>query len=240
MARRSGCGDDAGTARRPRTVVLAARAPMTAGRTIARRMGARRRAMRSAAFGHALADLFVRDVLPKVTIRDLETLSAQHGGLTGDALAESLGRAAAATTAAIGASAGALAAVEFTAPPLLLTAPAQLIAETLAVGAVETKLVGELHEVYGARPAGGAPARTLRYALSWASGRGIDPSAPGALTLAFGVHAKRALRHRLMRLFGRNLVTLGPLLTGAAAGAALNRRATLALATDVAARLRPA
>lgn len=188
--------------------------------------------------GRPLADVFVRDVLPTVTVRDLETLRAQHGGQSGDALADSLGRAAAAATATIGGSAGALAAVEFTAPPALLAAPAQLIAETLAVGAIETRLVGELHEVYGARPPGNASARTLRYALSWASGRGIETGAPGALTLALGVHAKRALRQRLMRLLGRHLVTLGPLLTGAAAGAALNRRATLALAADVAARLR--
>ena len=40
-------------------------------------------------------------------------------------------------------------------------------------------------------------------------------------------------RDRLVRRFGRNLTTLGPLLTGAAVAAFLNRRATVKLAEEV-------
>jgi hypothetical protein len=46
------------------------------------------------------------------------------------------------------------------------------------------------------------------------------------VTLALGAATKTALRNRLMRTLGRHLTTLGPFLTGAVAGGALNRMAT--------------
>ncbi|GAA4326329.1 C4-dicarboxylate transporter DctA [Actinomadura luteofluorescens] len=55
----------------------------------------------------------------------------------------------------------------------------------------------------------------------------------GTLTSALGTAAKSALRRRMLRVFGRSLSTMGPLLTGAAAGAALNRSATKGLALKV-------
>ena len=63
-------------------------------------------------------------------------------------------RNAARTTAAIGAAAGALSAVELAAPPTLLAAPVQVAAGTLAVVAVELKLLAELHVTYGRAPVG--------------------------------------------------------------------------------------
>ena len=58
--------------------------------------------------------------------------------------------------------------------------------------------------------------------------------APGrSVAAVLGTAARHELRDRLVRRFGRNLTTLGPLFTGAAVAAYLNRRATLRLAGEV-------
>lgn len=196
----------------------------------------RRRARRARAIGETrgkwLADVFV-SIAPRIPIRDLSTLQEHHYGLTGDRLAEDLIRTAAKATMAVGAVGGALAAAEFAAPPLLLSAPAQLVAETLVVAAIEVKLIAELHEVYGVRVPGTLTQRSLTFASAWAGQRGVDPFAPGSLTVALGTAARTALRKRLMRTLGRHLTTLGPFLTGAVAGGALNRVATRRLGRAV-------
>lgn len=176
--------------------------------------------------GRWLTDVFANQMAPRIPIRDVETLRRHHHGLAGDALADSLIGSASNATMAVGAAGGALAAVEFAAPPLLLTVPAQIVAEALVVAAIEVKLVAELHEVYGAVPYGGKIQRTSTYVMAWARRRGVDPLKPGSVTLALGAAAKATLRNRLLRLLGRHLTTLGPLLTGAVAGGALNRQAT--------------
>jgi hypothetical protein len=50
----------------------------------------------------------------------------------------------------------------------------------------------------------------------------------------------KAMRRRLARRMGRNLTTLLPVLTGAAAAAEINRRATTSLGEKVLRELRPA
>jgi hypothetical protein len=187
--------------------------------------------------GRWLADIFL-SIAPRVPIRDLRTLQEHHYGLTGEQLADDLIRTAAKATMTVGAVGGAVAAAEFAAPPLLLSAPAMLVAETLVVSAIEVKLIAELHEVYGVQVPGTLPQRTAAYTMAWSRQRGIDPLAPGTVTIALGAAAKTALRHRLMRTLGRHLTTLGPFLTGAIAGGALNRVATRRLATAVRADLR--
>lgn len=201
---------------------------------LARLLGQSARKVGAAGVGRGrwLADLLV-EVAPHITIRDLETLQAHHHGLLGEQLADRVVKVAGNTTTAIGAAGGALAAVEFAAPPLLLTAPAQLAAETLVVAAVEVKMIAELHEVYGVRVQGTGTTRGAAFVTSWARQRGINPLETGSLTSALGTAAKSALRKRMLRTFGRSLGTMGPFLTGAAAGAALNRSATRALATKV-------
>ena len=194
---------------------------------------AREAGAKGLAGGRWLTDVFANQMAPRIPIRDVETLRRHHHGLTGDALAESLIASASNATTAVGAAGGALSAVEFTAPPLLLTAPAQIVAESLVVAAVEVKLVGELHEVYGAAPLGGGVQRTGAYVMSWARRRGVDPLKPGSMSLAIGAAAKVTLRNRLLRLLGRHLTTLGPFLTGALAGGALNRQATRRLGTVI-------
>ncbi|MCT9929523.1 hypothetical protein N5079_04735 [Planotetraspora sp. A-T 1434] len=187
--------------------------------------------------GRWLADVFM-NIAPRLPIRDRATLQEHHYGLTGEQLADDLVRTATKATMAVGAVGGALAAAEFAAPPLLLSAPAQLVAETLVVAAIEVKLLAELHEVYGVQIPGNGSQRAAAYTAAWSRQRGINPLAPGSATLALGAAAKTALRNRLMRTLGRHLTTLGPFLTGAVAGGALNRAATKRLAEAVRADLR--
>jgi hypothetical protein len=187
--------------------------------------------------GRWLADVFM-NIAPRLPIRDYATLQEHHYGLTGEALADDLVRTAAKATTAVGAVGGALAAAQFAAPPLLLSAPAQLVAETLAVAAIEVKLLAELHEVYGVQVPGTTTQRGTQFAIAWARQRGVNPLAPGSATIAIGAAAKTALRNRLMRTLGRHLTTLGPFLTGAVAGGALNRATTKRLAQAVRADLR--
>nr|WP_245929260.1 hypothetical protein [Murinocardiopsis flavida] len=195
---------------------------------------ARAAGAKGVAGGRWITDLFANEIAPRIPVRDRATLIAHYNGLTGEELAEALVRNAANGTTTVGAAGGALAAVQFTAPPLLLTAPAQIAAESVVVAAIEVKLLGELHEVYGV-PVGGTPLqRTSGYLVSWAKKRGIDPlQGTQTFAVALGAAAKTALRKRLMRLMGRHLTTLGPYLTGAVAGGALNRTGTLSLARAI-------
>ncbi|WP_185052341.1 hypothetical protein [Thermocatellispora tengchongensis] len=199
--------------------------------------GAKQARQTGAGRGRWLADVFMA-VAPRIPIRDLATLSEHHHGLTAEPLADDLVRTAAKATMAVGAIGGALAAAEFAAPPLLLSAPAQLVAETLVVAAIETKLIAELHEVYGVHVPGTGGQRVYAFVVAWSKQRGVDPLAPGSVTLALGAASKAALRNRLMRTLGRHLTTLGPFLTGAVAGGALNRAATRRLGAAVRADLR--
>ncbi|MFI5485134.1 hypothetical protein ACIBXA_03680 [Micromonospora echinaurantiaca] len=180
----------------------------------------------------------VAEIAPHVPVRDLATLRRHFPGLDDDALADRLVRNAARATAGVGAAGGGVAAVEWAVTPTLLSAPVLLAAETVAVVAIELKLVGELHEVYGVPlPVGGTP-RAVALVHSWASQRGINPMIPGAgVGAVLGTAARRELRETLLRRFGRNLTTLGPFLTGAAVASYLNRRATRGLADQVRADL---
>jgi hypothetical protein len=121
----------------------------------------------------------------------------------------------------------------------MLSTPVLLAAETVAVVAIEIKLIGELHEVYRAPVTGGVAERAVALMHAWAEQRGVNPLVPGVGAAAvLGTAARKELRDRLLRRFGRNLTTLGPMLTGAAVASYLNRRATLAVAERVRADLR--
>lgn len=176
----------------------------------------------------------VAEIAPHLPVRDLETLRKHHDGLDGEQLAERLVRNAARVTAGIGAAGGGVAAVEWVATPTLLSAPVLLAAETVAVVAVEMKLIGELHEVYGRPVPGTGTQRAVELVQAWANQRGVNPLAPGrGITTALGVAARKELRDRLLKRLGRNLTTLGPLLTGAAVAGFLNRKATQSLGEKI-------
>jgi hypothetical protein len=74
---------------------------------------------------------------------------------------------------------------------------------------------------------------------AWAHQRGVNPLVPGVgVGAVLGTAGRKELQGTLLRRFGRNLTTLGPLLTGAAVASYLNRRATRALGDRVRADLR--
>jgi hypothetical protein len=175
----------------------------------------------------------VSDIAPRLPIRDRETLHRHFPNLTEDQLAERLIRNASRTTAAVGATGGGVAAIEWVATPALLSAPVLLAAETVAVVAIELKLIGELHEVYGAPIQGGGSARAMALVQAWASRRGVNPMLSGGVAAVLGTAARRELRDRLLRRFGRNLTTYGPMLTGAAVASYLNRRSTIAIGNEI-------
>jgi hypothetical protein len=187
--------------------------------------------------GRKLGDAVI-EVVPHIPIRDRATLRQHHAGLDDDAVATALIASAARTTAAIGAAGGMLSTVELAAPPTLLTAPVMVAAETLAVVAVEVKLIAELHELHGRAVVGTPGVRAAAYLGAWVRRRGLDPFA-GAPTLTgvIGGAARRELRQRLLRRAGRNAASVVPFLAGAVAGAALNRRETLRLGERIAADL---
>lgn len=176
----------------------------------------------------------IAEIAPHLPVRDLETLRRHYDGLDGEQLAERLVRNASRVTAGIGAAGGGVAAVEWVATPSLLSAPVLLAAETVAVVAVEMKLIGELHEVYGRPVPGTGTQRAVELMQAWAHQRGVNPLAPGrGIATALGVAARKELRERLLKRLGRNLTTLGPLLTGAAVAGFLNRKATQSLGDKI-------
>jgi hypothetical protein len=180
-----------------------------------------------------MADV-VGDVAPHIPVRDRIALQAHFPGLDDDDLAERLIRNAARATAGIGAAGGGVASVEWVAAPTLLSAPVLLAAETIGVVAVEMKLIGELHELYGQPIGGTAGQRAASLIAAWAGQRGVNPLVPGVgVASVLGTAARKELQNSLLRRFGRNLTTMGPLLTGAAVAGYLNRRATKNLGEHV-------
>lgn len=192
------------------------------------------RAMRGPRAAAGWASDLVIAVAPHLTVRDLDTLQRHYGGKSGDELADAVIRNAARTTASIGAAGGGIAAVEWTAPPSLLSAPILLAVETATVVAIEVKLLAELHEIYGVPVRGSASERTSALLQAWARRRGVTLLQGGrGFTTILGGGLRKELRDRMLRRMGRNLTTLGPLFTGAAIGAELNRRATRKLGDEV-------
>lgn len=179
-----------------------------------------------------LADRLIENA-PRVPVRDLDTLRRQFPGLGPEQLADKLVSGAANATSAVGAGVGAAAMMPV--PPAM---PTELAAEVLAVGAIELKLVAELHEVYGLRPPGGLTARSTAYLNSWSSERGIDVTKPSTYNAAMGGQLKRQLRQQIMKRMVRNLPSLAPFMVGAAVGAVMNRRDTRKLADHIRADLR--
>jgi len=195
-------------------------------------MRARRAGASAVASGRMLADLLL-EAAPHIPIRDLETLSAHHNGLTGEALADALVKNAIRTTAGIGAAGGAVAAAEWAAAPLLITVPLEVVVETIAVAAVEVKLVGELHAVYGVDVPGTGSQRAAAFAGSWATRRGIDPLRPWTIPNVLGIAGRQQLGKRMISRFARNLGTIIPFLVGAVIGARVNSVETTKLAAEM-------
>ena len=164
---------------------------------------------------------------PRLRVRDQAALRAQFPGQSAEEIADALVEGAAHAAAAAGGAAGLAAAL-----PVLPAYPAEVAAETLVVVGIELKLVAELHEAYGASAPGNFAERMSAYTAAWAHRRGVF-MIEGGLILAAGSPLARLLRRRLIARAGRSAVSLGPLLTGAAAGAMFNSRETKRLGRDI-------
>ena len=164
---------------------------------------------------------------PRLPVRDQARLRDQFPGKTPDEVAEALIEGASRASAAVGATVGVWSVL-----PIAPAFPAEIVTETLTLVGIEIKLIAELHEVYGMRPPGDLPSRMTSYVGAWAHRRGVSLT-PGGVVLAIGSPLGRQLQRRLAARAGRSAVSLGPLLTGAAAGALLNRRETRRLGQEI-------
>jgi hypothetical protein len=170
----------------------------------------------------------------RLRVRDQAALRTQFPGRSAEDIADALIESAARASAAVGGAVGAWAAL-----PVLPAYPVEVATETLALIGIEVKLVAELHEAYGMPASGNAMDRTTSYVAAWAHRRGVS-MIPGGLVLAAGSPLARRLRWRLATRMGRSAFSLGPLLTGAVAGAMLNRQETRRLGHSVRTDLRRA
>ena len=164
---------------------------------------------------------------PRLPVRDQATLRAQFPGKSPDELADVLIEGASRASAAVGATVGIWSVL-----PVAPAFPAEIVTETLTLVGIEIKLIAELHEVYGMRPPGDFASRMTAFVGAWAHRGGVTLT-PGGVVLAMGSPLGRRLQRRLAARAGRSAVSLGPLLTGAAAGALLNRRETRRLGQEI-------
>ncbi len=187
--------------------------------------------------GRWMADQVIA-AAPHLPVRDGHTLSSHYRGLEGEALADAVIRNAVRATAGIGVAGGALSAVKWFAPVSLITIPIQLAVESLAVAAIEIKLVGELHEVYGSAVRGTPTQRGLAYATAWANRRGVTSLDPTIIPAGLGLVARQRVQRRLLVSIGRGTGTVAPLLLGAAYGGWVNHRTTQSLSDTLRTDLR--
>src|ERR1700733_5419046 len=162
----------------------------------------------------------VTAMAPRLRVRDAAALHAQFPGKPDEEIGDALIEGAARASAAAGGAAGVWAVL-----PVLPAIPAEVVAETLVVVGIEIKLIAELHEVYGTPAQGNLAERMSAYVAAWAHRRGVF-MIPGGVVIAAGSPLARLLRRGPGAPAGRSAFSLGPLLTGAAAGAVLNRRET--------------
>jgi len=187
------------------------------------RSAVRRRA--NAGTGYLVAQVIT--MVPRLRVRDQAALRAQFPGKAPEEIADALIEGAARASAAAGGAAGVVSTL-----PVLPAFPAEVVAETLVVVGIEIKLVAELHEAYGTPATGKLPERMSAYLAAWAHRRGVS-MIPGGVVFAAGSPLTRLLRRRLAARAGRSAFSLGPLLTGAAAGAILNGRETRKLGNNI-------
>jgi hypothetical protein len=169
---------------------------------------------------------------PRLPVRDQARLRAQYPGRTPEELADALIDSAARMSASLGAAVGTWAVL-----PFMPGFAAQVATETVAVVGIEIKLIAELHEVFGMRAPGSVGERMTAYVGAWANRRGVA-FGPAGVVIALGSPLRLRLQRRLAARAGQSTASLGPLMTGAAAGALINRHETRRLGRDVLGDLR--
>jgi len=182
--------------------------------------------------GKGLADLLLA-IAPRLPVRDRAALGKSYGGVAGGTLAGQVIKTASRRSAGIGGITGAFTTAGELAPPMWITLPMEIFAETLLVTAVEMRMIAELHEVYGFPIRGDADARGIAIVEAWSTRRGVDMrrlerrgSAELARDHGLGKNLTRVVKKKLMIRAAQNLGTLAPLFIGAAIGAETNRRST--------------
>ncbi len=203
---------------------VAGRGSRAAQRGAVRGVGAARRRV---GLGPGWLTAQVTAMAPRLRVRNRAALLAHFPGQSPEEIADSLIDGAAHAAAAAGGAAGVWAAV-----PVWPAFPVEVAAETLVVVGIEIKLIAELHEAYGTPAPGNVAERMSAYVAAWAHRRGVS-MIPGGVIFAAGSPLTRLLRRRLAVRAGRSAFSLGPLLTGAVAGAYLNSRETRRLGQDV-------
>jgi hypothetical protein len=217
----------ADVARRAGDMTRLAEVTRVAGGATRRAGDSARRAVGGARNAAGWLSAQVLAMAPRIKVRSRDELLARFPDRDTEEIADALVDGAARATAAAGGAAGLAALL-----PVLPAFPAEVAGETLVVVGVEIKLIAELHEVYGAPAHGSAAQRMTMYVAAWASRRGVSV-VPGGILFAAGSPISRLLRRRLAVRAGRSALALGPLLTGAAAGAYLNSRETRRLAQQI-------
>lgn len=165
----------------------------------------------------------VTRMAPELRVNSRAVLLGRYPGHTEDDVADLLIAKAARAAAGVGAATGAAAFL-----PFPVTWPVQLATETVVVIGIELKLVAELHEVYDAAAPGPPTERALAYLSAWSRQSGAAVTSADA-TIAAGSALNKRLRRRIAMRTGRDVVSLGPLLSGAALGAAVNHHETARL-----------
>src|SRR5499426_3837884 len=191
-----------------------------------------RAARRGAGAGTGWLAKQVVAMAPRLRVRNQAALRAQFPGQSTEEIADALITGASRASAAVGGAVGAWSAL-----PVLPAYPVEVATETLALIGIEIKLVAELHEAYGVPATGTSVERVTAYIAAWAHRRGVF-LVPTGLVLAAGSPLLRRLRWRLATRMSRSAFSLGPLLTGAFAGAMLNRQETRRLGHSVRTDLR--
>jgi hypothetical protein len=204
-----------------------ARAAGRGTRVVRRGVSARSAARRGANAGTGYLVAQVITMAPRLRVRNQAALQARFPGKAPDEIAQALIEGAARASAAVGGAGGVVSVL-----PVLPAFPAEVVAETLVVVGIEIKLVAELHEAYGTPASGRFPERMSAYVAAWTHRRGVS-MIPGGVIFAAGSPLTRLLRRRLAVRAGRSAFSLGPLLTGAAAGAILNGRETRRLGNNI-------
>jgi hypothetical protein len=204
-----------------------ARAAGRGTRVVRGGVSARSAARRGANAGTGYLVAQVITMAPRLRVRNQAALQARFPGKAPDEIAQALIEGAARASAAVGGAGGVVSVL-----PVLPAFPAEVVAETLVVVGIEIKLVAELHEAYGTPASGRFPERMSAYVAAWTHRRGVS-MIPGGVIFAAGSPLTRLLRRRLAVRAGRSAFSLGPLLTGAAAGAILNGRETRRLGNNI-------
>jgi hypothetical protein len=188
--------------------------------------------MRGVGPGATLAERLI-GATARASFRSQSALHAAYPRLNREQIARILIDRAINTSGRVGLGGGVIGSSQYFAPWTLRGVPAQIMAEAFAIAAVEVRLTAELHALYGIEASGTIKDRAGFWVTAWAKGTAHDPRGPHDFTAAMRKVVAVQTRRRLARRARRNLLTLAPMLSGAALGRWVNRRQTREFANSM-------